>query len=67
MAEDNGRFPAFPQKGDTVHARRGTFAGMAGKVLSLDDSRRHARVLLTVYGRPIVSEIAYADLEPWPA
>ena len=35
MSAGNSRFPAFPQKGDTVRVRRGTFAGMAGKVLSL--------------------------------
>ena len=64
MAEDNSRFPAFPQPGDTVRIRRGTFAGMAGKVLSLDEGRRHARDLLTVYGRPVVRDIAYADIEP---
>ncbi|MGE3542057.1 MAG: KOW motif-containing protein [Candidatus Tectimicrobiota bacterium] len=67
MSEDNSRFPAFPQQGDPVRVRRGTFAGMAGKVLSLDEGRRHARVLLTVYGRPVVKEIAYADIEPLPA
>ena len=67
MSAGNSRFPAFRQKGDTVRVRRGTFAGMAGKVLSLDEGRRHARVLLTVYGRPVVSETAYADIEPLPA
>jgi transcription antitermination factor NusG len=66
MAEDNGRFPAFPQQGDIVRVRRGTFAGIAGKVLSLDEGRRHARGLLTIYGRPVVREIAYADIEPLP-
>jgi transcription antitermination factor NusG len=45
---------------------RGTFAGMAGKGLSLDEGRRHACVLLTVYGRPVVREIVYADIELLP-
>jgi transcription antitermination factor NusG len=67
MSEDNSRFPGFPQKDDTVRVHRGTFAGMAGKVLSLDEGRRHARVQLTIYGRLVVSEIAYADIEPLPA
>jgi transcription antitermination factor NusG len=67
MSEDNSRVPAFPQQGDPVRVCRGTFAGMAGKVLSLDEGRRHARVLLMIYGRPVVSELAYADIEPLPA
>jgi transcription antitermination factor NusG len=66
MSEDNSRFPAFPQQGDTVRVRCGAFAGMAGKVQPLDEGRRYARVLLTVYGRPVGREIAYADIEPLP-
>ena len=67
MSEDNSRFPAFPQKGDAGVSAVGPCVGMAGKVLSLDEGRRHARLLLTIYGRPVISEIACADIEPLPA
>ncbi len=48
MAEDNSRFPAFPQQSDTVRLDRGAFAEIAGKVLSLAEGGHHARVLLMV-------------------
>jgi transcription antitermination factor NusG len=64
MPADHSPAPAFPQKGDVVRIRRGTFAGLEGRVLAVDERRRAARVLFTLHGSPTLSDIAYADIEP---
>ncbi len=61
--EDDQRH-SFPQPGDTVRVRSGTFAGMEGKVTVIDNARRCARVLMNIYGRSVLQEIGYAEIEP---
>lgn len=53
--------------GDRVQVISGPFMFRKGRVLSVDDRQRKARVELEAFGRTLAVEIACDDLEPVPA
>jgi transcription antitermination factor NusG len=50
-------------RGDRVRIKDGTFAGMAGEVKDLVETRRLVRVELTIFGRPVPVELDYGRIE----
>jgi len=54
--------PKF-DKGDRVKVRDGTFAGMEGEVKELLESKNQVRVELTIFGRPVMVEFEYWQVE----
>jgi transcription antitermination factor NusG len=63
MAPNEDRFRFFPQLGDRLRFRGGTFAGMLGEVVGVEDILRRAEVRITIWGRPVDVEAEYAVIE----
>jgi transcriptional antiterminator NusG len=55
--------PKF-DKGDRVKVRDGTFAGMEGEVKELLEAKSQVKVELTIFGRPVMVEFEYWQVEP---
>jgi transcriptional antiterminator NusG len=55
--------PRF-DRGDRVRVRDGTFAGLEGEVKELLEAKGAVRVELTIFGRPVMVEMEYWQVEP---
>jgi transcription antitermination factor NusG len=63
MFANEDRFRFFPQVGDRVRFRGGTFAGMLGEVVGMEDILRRAEVRISIWGRPVDVEAEYDAIE----
>jgi transcription antitermination factor NusG len=63
MLPNEDRFRFFPRVGDRVRFREGTFAGMLGKIVEVDDVLRRAQVRVSIWQRPVDVEGGYDEFE----
>jgi hypothetical protein len=50
--------------GSVVRIRRGTFEGFQGEIAKLLYERQCAKVTISLGGRPVTIQVAFADLDP---
>jgi transcriptional antiterminator NusG len=50
-------------RGDRVKVKEGTFAGMEGEVKELIEAKGQVRMELTIFGRPVMVELEYWQVE----
>jgi transcriptional antiterminator NusG len=55
--------PPF-DRGDRVKVKDGIFAGMEGEVKELVEAKGQVRIELTIFGRPVMHEFEYWQVEP---
>jgi transcription antitermination factor NusG len=63
MLPNEDRYRFFPQVGDRIHCRDGTFAGMDGEIVGVDDILRRAQVRFRIWERPVDVDVEYDQIE----
>jgi len=49
---------------DRVRVKDGIFAGMEGEVKEINEAKALVRIELTIFGRPVMHEFEYWQVEP---